>query len=109
MTNADFEKIVDTSDEWILTRTGIRERRICDPDIANSDMCAAAVKSALAMAGRSHEDVDMLVTGTVTPDYTLPSLACVVQEKIGLPNAVCYDIVADGVGQSDFFLNNTGE
>ncbi len=102
MTNADFEKIVDTSDEWILTRTGIRERRICGPEIANSDMCAAAVTAALKMAGRSHEDVDMLISGTVTPDYTLPSLSCVVQEKIGLPNAVCFDIVAACTG----FLNS---
>jgi len=101
MTNADFEKIVDTSDEWIVTRTGIHERRIARNGISTSDMAAAACKNALEMAGCANEEVDLLITGTVTPDYRLPSNACVVQEKIGLPNAVAFDVVAACAG----FLN----
>ncbi|MEA3296887.1 MAG: beta-ketoacyl-ACP synthase III [candidate division Zixibacteria bacterium] len=94
MTNADFEAIVDTSDDWIVSRTGIRERRITDDDTLSSDMAAAAIGNALEMARCSREEVDALIIGTVTPDYRLPSTACVVQEKMGLPNAVAYDIVA---------------
>ena len=98
ITNADFEKIVDTSDEWIVTRTGIHERRISDEDTHSSDMATAAAKSALEMAGLAPEDIDMLVVGTVTPDYRLPSCACVTQEKLGLTNAVAFDIVAACTG-----------
>ena len=94
MTNADLEKIVDTSNEWIISRTGIKERRITDDNTLSSDMAVAAVGNALEMANCSHEEIDALIIGTVTPDYRLPSTACVVQEKMGLPNAVAYDIVA---------------
>ena len=92
MTNADFEKILDTSDEWIVSRTGIRERRLCVTE-NNSDMAVAACKQALAMAGCANEEVDVLINGTVTPDYPLPSNACIVQEKMGLPNAACFDVL----------------
>jgi 3-oxoacyl-[acyl-carrier-protein] synthase-3 len=101
MTNADFEKIVETSDEWITTRTGIKERRIATPDITNSDMCVVACRQALDNAGCREDEIDMVICGTVTPDYPLPSNACVIQEKIGLPNAVAYDISAACTG----FLN----
>ncbi|MFQ5453493.1 MAG: beta-ketoacyl-ACP synthase III [Candidatus Zixiibacteriota bacterium] len=98
MTNADLEKIVDTTDEWIISRTGIKERRIAATDVATSDMAVKACKAALEMAGCSHEDIDILIVGTVTPDYILPSTACVVQEKMGFPNAVAFDVVAACTG-----------
>jgi len=98
MTNADFERIVDTSDEWITTRTGIKERHIAAPDMTSSDMAVEASKKALEDAGCTHEDIDLLVVGTVTPDYKLPSTACVVQEKLGFPNAVAYDVLAACAG-----------
>lgn len=98
MTNADFERLVDTSDEWIVTRTGIKERRIADPDILGSDMASEACRNALEMAKCSPEEIEMLILGTVTPDYRLPSEACIVQEKIGLVNAVAFDVVAACTG-----------
>jgi 3-oxoacyl-[acyl-carrier-protein] synthase-3 len=98
MTNADFEAIVDTSDEWITTRTGIKERRIARNGLVSSDMAVQASEQALAMAGCPGEEIDMLITATVTPDYRLPSTACVMQEKMNLPNAVGYDIVAACTG-----------
>ncbi|MFH1374122.1 MAG: beta-ketoacyl-ACP synthase III [bacterium] len=101
MTNADFERIVDTSDEWIISRTGIRERRISDADTFSSDMAVVACRNALEMAGCSNDEVEMIIIGTVTPDYRLPSTACVVQEKMGLPNAAAMDVVAACAG----FLN----
>ncbi len=101
MTNADLEKIVDTSDEWIVSRTGIRERRIAPEGMAVSDMAVEACKNALEASGLKNEDIDLIILGTVTPDYKLPSTACVVQEKMGLPNATAFDIVAACTG----FLN----
>ena len=97
LTNADLEKMVDTSDEWITSRTGIKERRIAN-GILSSDMAVEACKSALKMSEVSNEDIDLLIVGTVTPDYRLPSCACVVQEKMGLPNAVAFDILAACAG-----------
>lgn len=98
MTNADIEKLVDTSDEWITTRTGIKERRIADDDTFSSDMAVEACRQALKMADCSRDEIEMIILGTVTPDYRLPSTACVVQEKLGLPNAVAYDVVAACTG-----------
>ncbi|UCE25956.1 MAG: ketoacyl-ACP synthase III [Candidatus Zixiibacteriota bacterium] len=98
LTNADFEKMVDTSDEWIVTRTGIRERHIASNGCHSSDMAVAASKQALEMAGCSGDEIDLLIVGTVTPDYRLPSTACVIQEKMHLPNAVGFDIVAACTG-----------
>ena len=97
MTNADFEKIVDTSNEWITTRTGIKERRIAN-GMPTSDMAVAACEKALEMADCAKEDIDLVINATVTPDYRLPSNGCVIQEKLGLPNAVAYDIVAACTG-----------
>ncbi len=98
MTNADFERLVDTTDEWIVTRTGIRERRIADAAIATSDMAVEACRAAMAMAQAGPEDIDLVITGTVTPDYRLPSTSCVIQEKMGLVNAAAFDVVSACTG-----------
>ena len=98
MTNADFEKIVETTDEWIVSRTGIKERRIAPKDMAVSDMAVEACKKAIEVSGLKNEDIDLLIIGTVTPDYKLPSAACVVQEKMNLPNATAFDVVAACTG-----------
>lgn len=94
MTNAELETIVDTSAEWIVTRTGIAERRIAAENETTSDMGAEAARRALADAGVSPEEVDMIVLGTITPDLPFPNTACLVQDKIGAKNAVCFSIEA---------------
>lgn len=91
MTNADLERTVDTSDEWIRTRTGIRERRIADAETGAADMGAAAARRALSSAGLEPSDVDMIVVSTATPDRLLPSTACDIQALLGAPNAAAYD------------------
>ncbi len=98
MTNADLEKIVDTSDQWIVERTGIRERRIADDTISCADMATEAARNAMAMANCAPEEVEMIIDATVTPDYTLPSNGCLIQEKLGLVNAVACDVVAACTG-----------
>ncbi|UCD18611.1 MAG: ketoacyl-ACP synthase III [Candidatus Zixiibacteriota bacterium] len=98
VTNADMEKLVDTSDEWIRSRTGILERRRCAADERNSDMAVAASWRAMEMANLRPEEIELLVVGTVTPDYRLPSTACVVQKKMGLVNAATMDIAAACAG-----------
>ena len=94
VTNDDLAKIVDTSDEWIFTRTGMRERRIARDDQATSDMAAEAATAALADAGVGAEEVDLLIVATLSPDMFFPSTACFVQDKIGAKNAYCYDLGA---------------
>jgi len=94
LTNADLETMVDTSDEWIVSRTGIRERRVLDETRATSDMALEAANVALADAGLTPEDIDMVVCGTFTPDYVFPSTACLLQAKMGLVNAGCFDLSA---------------
>ncbi len=94
LTNADLEKMVDTTDEWIMTRTGIRERHIARPDEATSDMATEAARRALANAGVSAEELDMIIVATITPDMGFPNTACFVQSNIGAVNAFCYDIEA---------------
>ncbi len=89
--NAELEKLVDTSDEWIRTRTGIRERRLADPDTGAADMGAAAARVALERAGLEPSDVDMLLVSTATPDRLLPSTACDIQALLGTRNAGAYD------------------
>jgi len=94
LTNQDLEKIVDTSDEWIFSRTGMRERHIAAPDQATSDLGTEAAKAALADAGISAEEIDLLIVATLSPDMLFPSTACFVQERIGAKNAFCYDLGA---------------
>lgn len=94
MTNADFEKLVETSDEWIVERTGIRERRFATESEAASDLATPAARAALAAAGIPPDEVDLIILATVTPDYFFPSTACVVQEKLGAVNAGAWDMSA---------------
>ena len=94
LTNDELSKIVDTNDEWITTRTGIKERRIAADDQATSDLASEAARRALADAGVAAEDIQLIIVATVTPDMFFPSTACFVQKKIGAVNAVCFDISA---------------
>jgi 3-oxoacyl-[acyl-carrier-protein] synthase-3 len=94
LTNRDLEKLVDTTDEWILQRTGIRERHIVDPGVATSDLAKEAALKALRAAGVTPGDIGFIVVGTVTPDMMFPSTACLVQHKIGAPRAWGYDLSA---------------
>lgn len=90
--------MVETSDEWIISRTGIKERRIADSNTATSDLAVNAAREALEMSGVANDDIDLLILATVTPDYRLPSTACIVQQKLGLPHAAAFDIVAACAG-----------
>ena len=90
LTNADLEKMVDTSDEWIRTRTGIRERRIAAPDESTSDMAVKASKAAIEQAGITVEEIDLIIVATVTPDMLFPSTACWVQKQLGARRAACF-------------------
>ncbi|MGE3489711.1 MAG: beta-ketoacyl-ACP synthase III [Vicinamibacterales bacterium] len=94
LTNADLEKMVDTTDEWIMQRTGIRQRHIVDPGVATSDLAAEAAREAIKRAGLKPEDIDLIVVGTVTPDMLFPSTACLVQHKIGATRAWGFDLSA---------------
>ena len=94
LTNADLAKVMDTTDEWITTRTGIKERHIAAADQATSDLAAEAARRALRQAGLVAEDLDMIIVATVTPDMFFPSTACFVQKAIGASKAVCFDIEA---------------
>lgn len=99
VTNDDLSKIVDTSDEWIRTRTGIRQRRIADKNTATSDLCTEAAKKAMKDAQIDSKDIDLILIATVTPDMAFPSTACIVQKNIGADNAAAFDI---SVGCSGF-------
>ncbi|MBV9080082.1 MAG: ketoacyl-ACP synthase III [Elusimicrobia bacterium] len=94
LTNADLAKIVDTSDEWITTRTGIKERRMAAPDMATSDLSAEAARKALAAAKLQPTDIDVIIVATCTPDHLFPSVACLVQKAIGATNAAAFDVSA---------------
>lgn len=94
LTNHDLEEIVETSDEWIYSRTGMRERHIATPGQATSDLGAEAAKAALADAGIEADEIDLLIVATLSPDMFFPSTACFVQDKIGAKNAFCYDLGA---------------
>lgn len=119
LTNADLEKMVDTSDEWITTRTGIKERRILEEGRSATDICAEAGKIALDDAGMHAEELDMVIVATFTPDMHMPATACLVQHELGATNAAGFDLnaacsgylyalsVADGMirsGQADTVL-----
>jgi 3-oxoacyl-[acyl-carrier-protein] synthase-3 len=94
LTNADLERMVETSDEWILQRTGIRERHIVDPGIATSDLAEVAALGAMEQAAVTAADIGFIVVGTTTPDTIFPSTACVLQNKIGATNAWGFDLGA---------------
>ena len=92
LTNADLEKLVDTNDEWIVTRTGIRERRILEKEKGTSDMAVPAAQAALENAGVAPDELDMIITATVTPDQIVPSMAAMVQKRLGAKKCWGYDI-----------------
>ncbi len=95
LTNAELARTVETSDEWIRTRSGIRERRIAAPNESTSDMGVQAGRRAIADAGLTPADIDLLVVATVTPDMPMPAAACFIQHKLGIPTtAACFDINA---------------
>jgi len=94
LTNADLEKMVDTSNEWILSRTGIQQRRIAAKDEFTSDMATKAAQIALKRAGITAEQIDLIIVATITPDMLFPSTACLVQEKIGAFRAAAFDLEA---------------
>ena len=94
MTNFDMEKIVETSNDWIVTRTGIESRRIADENTATSDLAYKAAEKALEAAGLSAEDIDLIIVGTITPDHQFPATACIVQDKLGAVNAAAFDLEA---------------
>jgi 3-oxoacyl-[acyl-carrier-protein] synthase-3 len=94
LTNAELEKIVETSDEWITSRTGIRERRIAAEGEFTSDLAANAAKAAIENAEISPEEIDLIIVASITPDMFMPSTACLVQTKIGAKKAACFDISA---------------
>lgn len=94
LTNAELERMVDTSDEWITTRTGIRERRIAAPAEATSDLATNASRRALEAAGLKAKDLDLIIVASITPDHQFPSTACFVQANLGAFDAFCFDISA---------------
>jgi 3-oxoacyl-[acyl-carrier-protein] synthase-3 len=94
VTNDALSRIVDTSDEWITERTGIRERRRAADDVAVSDLAVEAARRALAAAGRRAEDVDLIIVATTTPDLTFPSTAAIVQRKLGCGTGIAFDVQA---------------
>ena len=94
LTNADLEKMVDTTDEWIQQRTGIKQRHIVDPGMATSDLATMAARAAITNAGLTPGDIDVIIVGTVTPDMLFPSTACLVQAKLGASKAWGFDLSA---------------
>jgi 3-oxoacyl-[acyl-carrier-protein] synthase-3 len=94
LTNFELEKMVDTSDDWIRSRTGIRERRISAESEATSDLGAAAANEAIKKAGMKPEQIDLILVATITPDMFFPSTACFIQDKIGAKNSAAFDILA---------------
>jgi 3-oxoacyl-[acyl-carrier-protein] synthase-3 len=94
VTNADLAQFVDTSDEWIVERTGIRQRHKARDDQPTSDLAVEAARKALADAGRTAAEVDLIVVATTTPDMTFPSVASIVQRKLGVPTCIAFDVQA---------------
>ena len=116
LTNFDMEKMVETSNDWIVARTGIEERRIAADDEVTSDLATKAAERALEMAGVAAEEIDVIVMGTITGDYPWPATACIVQAKLGAKNAYAYDISAACSGflyalasADDFLLAGRGK
>src|SRR3954469_6772227 len=112
LSNADLERLVDTSDEWIVSRTGIRERRIAAPHETTATLSAIAAKRAIAVAGLEPDDIDLILVGTLTPDYWMPATAVLVKEAIGNTRAVAFDVMAAcsgfvyGYATADSFLRS---
>ncbi|MEO0162532.1 MAG: beta-ketoacyl-ACP synthase III [candidate division WOR-3 bacterium] len=112
LTNFDLEKIVETSDEWITTRTGIKERRIADADKATSDLAVIAAQRALEDAQTKPEEIDAIILGTATPDMLFPSTACIVQSRLGARQIMAFDISAGcsgfiyGLGIAEAMIKN---
>jgi len=112
LSNHDLEKIVDTTDEWITTRCGIKERRIVENGVGSSTLAARAAQRALQMAGLTPQDLDMIIVGTVTPDMLFPSTACLVQHHLGAKKAFAFDLSAGcsgfiyGLSVADNFIRN---
>ena len=94
LTNADLERMVDTTAEWIMQRVGIRERHIVDPGVATSDLAKEAAVEAIARAGLTPADIDLIIVATTTPDTMFPSTACVLQHKLRVPQAWGFDLLA---------------
>ena len=94
LTNVDLERMVETSDEWIITRTGIKERHLVEKGTATSDIAALAAKEALEDSKLNPEDIELIIVGTITPDMQFPATACLVQAKLGAKNAACFDVSA---------------
>jgi len=112
ITNQDLEKLVDTSDAWIIERTGIKERRIAEKGQTTSDLAYEAGKKALKAAGIGAQDLDLILVATMTPDTILPSMGCVLQNKLGAKNAAAFDIAAAcsgfifGMSMADAFIKS---
>lgn len=112
LTNFDLEKMVNTTNQWIIERSGIKERRIADAGTSASDLAAPAALNAVAAAGLKPEDVELIIVGTSTPDMLFPSTACFVQSKIGATKAACYDLLAAcsgfifGLATADSFIKS---
>jgi len=98
LTNADLSKLVDTNDQWIVDRTGIKERRIAADDEALTDICLPAARRALEMANVDAASIDLLIVATITPDMTFPSSAAILADQLGMPNAAAYDLSAGCTG-----------
>ena len=98
LTNHELSKMVDTSDEWIVSRSGIRERRIAADHEALTDICLPAARRALEMARVEPESIDLLVVATVTPDMAFPSSSALLADKLGMPDAAAYDLAAGCTG-----------
>ena len=94
LTNADLERMVDTSDEWITTRTGIKERRIAASNDTAADLASEAAKAALADADVTADEIDMIIVATVTPDMPFPATSCLVQAQLGAQNSAAFDLSA---------------
>ncbi len=94
LSNAELERMVNTTDEWIVTRTGIRERRIAAPEQASSDLAFEAAREAMADAGVTADDLDLIIVGTATPDMLFPATACILQDRLGAKRAGAFDLSA---------------
>ena len=98
MTNFDLEKIVDTTDEWIRTRTGVERRHVCAEDQTTSDMCIEAAKIAIEDAGVDVSDIDLIITGTTTPDLIFPNISTLIQHQLGIPVCPAFSLEAACTG-----------